>query len=83
MRDHGNGLPEQDISIIAFVGNRYCWSTAMLGLLVGVNELTEPEAWALNEAIDADADGNHQILPMLDHDSELAAKILAFCESIV
>ncbi len=76
-------LTEADIQTIAFVGDRYAWSDSILALEVGVNELTEAEAWTIRDAIEADMEGGHSPFPMLDHRSHLCEKLTAFWSSIV
>ena len=74
-------LTQEDMDTIHFVGGRYSWSD-VLGCLctVGVNELAEPEAWDLSDALWED---NQTFCPMLDPDSELASKLVSFWESVV
>lgn len=76
-------LTEADIQTIAFVGNCYAWSDSIRALEVGVNELTEAEAWTIRDAIEADMEGGHSPFPMLDHRSHLCEKLTAFWSSIV
>ena len=78
-------LTEQDIETICFVSSRYCWSDTLqsLGVSEGENTLTEPEAWELYEAIEADMEGGHDVFPMLDPGSDLASKLAAFHQSVV
>lgn len=83
-------LTEADARAVAFVGGRYEWSGA-LGSLIRENddgtpepvELTEPEAWTLREAFEADAEGGHSMFPMLDSRSDLAAKLWRFVDSVI
>lgn len=72
-----------DVRTIAFVGTRYAWSQALLSLEEGENLLSEPDAWDIAAAFDADTEGNHAMFPMLSPDSELHAKLLAFREAVV
>lgn len=76
-------LTAEDALTIAFVGARYAWSEALIGLAEGVCELSEVEAWAIAEAFDADTEGGHTMFPMLAPNSELFAKLLSFRERIV
>lgn len=76
-------LTADDVETIAFVGARYSWSGSMLALEEGDNELTEPEAWAIAEAIDADCEGGHLPFPLLNERSELYATLRRFRDSIV
>ncbi len=76
-------LTEADVGTIAFVGDRYSWSAALLALDVGENELTEPEAWRIKEAFESDMEGGHSPFPMLDERSELYGKLVAFWDRIV
>jgi len=76
-------LTEDDVNTIAFVGNRYAWSEALLALEAGENKLTEPEAWSIKEAFERDTEGGHSLFPMLDARSDLAAKLIAFLNAIV
>lgn len=76
-------LTAGDVETIAFVGWRYCWSSVLCRLVdEGENQLTEPEAWAIREACEADTEGGHSYFPMLA-DCELRDKLHAFLESIV
>ncbi len=77
-------ITEQDRDTFALVGDRYCWSAACLRLLdEGVNDVSEPDAWDLREAFEADTEGNHSPFPMLDGSSELAEKLFSFWEGII
>ena len=76
-------LTESDLNTIAFVGARYAWADALSGLDVGENPLTEPEAWEIGEAFEADTEGGHAPFPMLDPYSELYDKLTALWEGIV
>ena len=76
-------LSEEDVETIAFVGDRYAWSESIRALEVGVNELTEAEAWTIRDAIEADMEGGHSPFPMLDHRSHLCEKLTVFWNSIV
>ena len=76
-------LTEDDVNTIAFVGNRYAWSEALLALEAGENKLTEPEAWSIKGAFERDTEGGHSLFPMLDARSDLAAKLIAFLNAIV
>lgn len=76
-------LTDADVRDIAFVGARYAWAEALLGLEVGQNELTEPEAWRIKEAIESDMEGGHAAFPMLDPCSDLYEKLQRFWGSIV
>ncbi|MFN9976401.1 MAG: hypothetical protein ACK58T_41530 [Phycisphaerae bacterium] len=50
-----------DVGTIAFVGDRYAWSAALLALDVGENELTEPEAWRIKQAFESDMEGGTRL----------------------
>ena len=76
-------LTDTDIETIAFVGGRYAWSYALCSLFSGRNELTEPDAWIIRDAIDEDMVGGHSAFPMLDGRSELASKLFEFWQSII
>lgn len=76
-------LTSEDIDTIGFVGGRYAWSEALGSMGEGDNPLAEHEAWALQEAFEADTEGGHSFFPMLSHESELAGKLFALMESIV
>lgn len=77
-------LTDADMRTVAFVGDRYCWSSWMIdGLREGTNELTEADAWEFADAIDDDMAGGHPVFPMLDGSSDLFAKLQTFRESIV
>jgi hypothetical protein len=45
--------------------------------------LTEPLAWDIQSAFEADTEGGHSMFPMLAPDSDLYAKLQAFVNSIV
>ena len=68
-------LTEEDVATIAFVGNRYEWSSSLGKLNEGVNNLTESQAWEIREAIESDMEGGHDAFPMLDTTSELCEKL--------
>jgi len=78
-------LTPDDVSAIAWAGNRYGWSESLLGLGIreGENQLAEHEAWSLRDACESDADGGHSMFPLLDSRSELAGKLSRFLDSIV
>lgn len=83
MTAHVLELTEADVRDIAFVGARYAWAEALLGLEVGQNELAEPEAWRIKDAIESDMEGGHAAFPMLDPQSRLYEKLQRFWSSIV
>lgn len=76
-------LTAEDVDTIAFIGTRYGWSTALLGLNEGENLLHEHEAWSIAQACESDTQGNHSFFPMLNGRSELADKLHDFLGSIV
>ena len=76
-------LSREDVETIAFVGGRYAWSSALLALDEGENELAESEAWEIADAFDADAEGGHSMFPMLAPESGLYEKLAKFREAIV
>ena len=76
-------LTDDDLDVAGFVGGRYCWSEALLRLDIGENQLSEGEAWRLREAFERDAEGGHQLFPLLDSGSDLYRKLVAFLDSIV
>ena len=76
-------LTEKDTDTIAFVGGRYGWSTALLHLNAGVNEIPEHAAWEICRQIEEDTEGGHSYFPMLDHRSELADKLIEFINRVV
>lgn len=76
-------LTSEDVKTIAWVGERYCWSTSLLGLDKGENILREHEAWAIAESCEEDMEGGHSMFPCLDSRSELAEKLYTFLDSIV
>lgn len=76
-------LSEQDVATIAFVGGRYCWSNALLGLDVGENHLSEAQAWNLVDAFQLDLAGGHAAFPLLHPDSDLADKLAAFWALVI
>ena len=76
-------LTDDDVSTIAFVGGRYCWSEALQNLKAGENEISEPEAWAIRDAFEMDCEGCHSPFPMLDGRSQLAEKLFTLWDSIV
>ena len=75
-------LTHDDINTIAFVGARYCWSD-VIPLIEGPQEIVEHEAWEMIEAFDRDTEGGHSMFPMLDHNSDLADKLIHFYGSVV
>lgn len=74
---------EADVRTIAFVGGRYDFASALRQLEAGENHLDEPEAWRIAEAFESDTEGDYEPLPMLDHQRDLASKLLAFWASLV
>lgn len=76
-------LTADDVHTIAFVGERYGWSTALLGLDEGENLLREHEAWEIARQCEEDTEGGHSLFPMLDPSSELAGKLFTFLDGIV
>lgn len=76
-------LTEDDVRTIAFIGDRYDWSNALRLLDAGENQLAEHEAWRIADAFASDTEGGHTPFPMLDPQSDLFAKLTAFCASIV
>lgn len=77
-------LTSDDIETICFVGYRYGWSAILESECeAGVNTLAEHEAWEIKEAFESDTEGGHSFFPMLDQNSELAAKLYSFMEAIV
>lgn len=76
-------LTQEDIDTIAFVGNRYCWSSALFGLSVGENNIPEHGAWKIDSAFKRDTEGGHGFFPMLDPYSKLTYKLFAFMDKII
>lgn len=76
-------LTAEDLSAIAWVGNRYGWSEALSSMGEGENELAEHEAWEILSAFEADTEGGHQFFPCLNPESELAGKLFALMDSVV
>lgn len=87
-------LTEEDWRTIEFVGGRYGWSKALLdhvrcaeGVeyrhLGGDHQIPEHKAWEIVEAFEQDCEGGHSLFPMLDPDSDLAAKLVRFMEGVV
>jgi hypothetical protein len=76
-------LTVDDIRTIRFVGYRYSWSQALIGLEEGPNGLTEPEAWEIREAFEEDDGDCVPSFPMLDPNSKLCAKLFHLWEEIV
>ena len=79
-------LTADDCRVIAFIGRRYQWSKAIedvTGLCAGRHRLSEPEAWILREAVEADTEGGHIVFPMLNPHSKLSVKLIELCEKIV
>ena len=76
-------LTESDIATIAFVGNRYEWSSILQDLNEGINEIPEYKAWEIKDAIESDMDGGHDAFPMLDTDSELGENLYKLYYDIV
>lgn len=75
-------LTANDVTTIAFVGDRYCWSEALSDLEEGENTLTEAEAWEIQDSIEADTDGGHSPYPMLAV-GDLMDKLDTLCQEIV
>lgn len=82
-------LTAEDWQTIRFVGGRYAWADALLGLTPEDEDTTtrftlpEVMAWALVEAFDADTEGGHGMFPLLDPRSALYDKLTRFRGSIV
>lgn len=90
-------LSDADWDTIHFVGGRYCWSAALLrfpGMPSSRYErlwgnslchyvLSESEAWELCVAFEADTEGGHGMLPMLDPQSRLYRELQDFVSGIV
>ncbi len=76
-------LIEADITTIAFVGDRYSWSSILSPYEEGRNEIPEHEAWIIKGAFRDDTIGGHSLFPMLDHRNKLYSKLIFFWESIV
>lgn len=75
-------LTGDDVEAIDFVGGRYGW-TAHLPTEAGRHRIAEHVAWEWREAVDADAEGGHDLFPMLDSRSALYDKLIALYNSIV
>ena len=83
-------LTAEDIDTLNFVGGRYAWSDALLrlgpcveeGETYTVLELSEAEAWTLQEAFESDTEGGHRMFPMLA-DCSLRERLIEFYNSIV
>lgn len=76
-------LTDSDFDTIAFVGDRYCWSAALLRLAnIGENDIPEPDAWDIRDAFEADTEGGHSPFPMLGA-SDLRDKLVSFWDGIV
>ena len=78
-------LTEDEMDAVAFVGGRYEWSRALLFHLddSGYAELTEPEAWEIRDAFEADTEGGHSPFPLLAPDCALYQKLNRLWDSIV
>lgn len=77
-------ITADDIETIAWIGNRYEWSSwAHSTLETGINDLAEHEAWELIDAMAADIDGGHSPLPLLNPHCMLYDKLIALWQSIV
>lgn len=76
-------LQAEDFDTIAFVGERYWWSQALMWFGEGTTPLTEAKAWELKEKFERDTEGGHQMFPMLDPDSRLGKELHRFLEAIV
>ena len=74
-------LTDGDRQTIAFVGDRYEWSSALMDLDTGDEtlDISESDAWELSEAFERD----DSMFPMLDGESELYDKLLVLWEAIV
>jgi len=76
-------LTENDIKTIAFVGNRYQWSSVLQNMNAGNNDIPEHIAWDIKSSIEADMEGGHDAFPMLDTRSELCDKLYNLYQSII
>ena len=70
-----------DAETVGFVGNRYCWSTALSGYC-GVIEFSTSEGIQLCKEFMKDTEGNHQLFPMLDVASSLYRKLQSFMAEV-
>lgn len=81
---HTLHLTKSDMATLLWVNNRYAWSEALLTIAhQGHNKISEPNAWALQDAFQADTAGDHSFFPCLDQGSSLASKLHKFMEKIV
>ena len=77
-------LDQADMDVANLVSYRYGWSDWMsTNLTVGVNDLSEAEAWEFAAAIESDAEGGHSLLPLLSPYSDLYQMLCKFLEELV
>ena len=83
MKPYTLTLTASDLRTIAFVGERYGWSSALRDCTEGTNEFTESEAWDILDSAKSDTDGGHMLFPMLSAQSDLFWKLVRFLDTIV
>jgi hypothetical protein len=76
-------LTADDVSAIAWSGNRYGWSTHLSSLGEGANTLEEAEAHEIVQACHEDAEGGHSYFPCLSPNSNLASELYRLIQEIV
>ena len=75
-------LTDDDCRTIAWVGERYGWTTN-LPTNAGIINMPEHEAWEWKDAVEGDMEGGHSIFPCLNHKSDLFDELLKLYQSIV
>ena len=77
-------LTPDDMKTLSFVGGRYAWSDTILRLCQeGINQIPEPQAWTIREAIGKDIEGGHIPFPMLSPHCQLWRKLVKLWDEIV
>jgi len=76
-------LTDDDIDTINSIGYKYNWSESLKGLNIGINKISESEAWFIRDSIELDMEGGHSIFPMLNPSSHLYTKLLEFYNEVV
>ncbi len=78
-------LTWQDWQTIMRVGRQYSWSHAVIQCpqcKEGQSQIPEGAAHTLCREFETDTEGGHSAFPMLDHDSELYAKLMSFYSQV-
>ena len=83
MKPYTLTIDEDGMRAIDFWDGRNEWASVLRPLSEGANRLTEHEAWKIKEALEADTEGGHSMLPGLEPSSALHAELTRFMGSIV